>query len=212
MNLSEIRQEYTLKTLNERDVDPNPIEQLKIWLNEALNAEIPEPTAFSLATLSAENLPKNRIVLLKGATENSLHFYTNYQSQKGQDLEANPFAAACFYWPELQRQVRVEGSVSKLSREESEIYFKSRPKASQIGAHVSPQSQPISSREFLERKYRELSEYYSDQEIPLPQNWGGYALHAKSVEFWQGRESRLHDRIVFKLNPNRNWEIQRLAP
>ncbi len=212
MDISQIRQEYLLKTLNERDVHENPLEQLKIWLQEAIESKITEPTAFSLATLSAENQLKNRIVLLKGIQQNRLHFYTNYQSQKGQDLEANPSAAACFYWPELERQVRVEGKVSKLSRQESEEYFKTRPRASQISAHVSPQSQPVSGREVLERKQRELVEYFGDGEIPLPSNWGGYAIEPFRVEFWQGRQSRLHDRIVFHLNPNRNWEISRLAP
>ncbi len=212
MNIAQIRQEYSLKTLNEKDVCENPLDQLTIWLKEAVAAQVHEPTAFSLATVSPSGRPHNRIVLLKGIEDSSLHFYTNYQSQKGQDLAAHPYAAACFFWPELERQVRIEGTVRILDRQTSEQYFKTRPRESQIGAHASPQSQPISSREVLERKFKEMAEYFGDGEIPLPAFWGGYAIEAYSVEFWQGRQSRLHDRILFTRNINRNWEISRLAP
>jgi pyridoxamine 5'-phosphate oxidase len=209
--LAEIRNEYKYQQLTENNVNHNPFFQLKSWLDEAIASQVYEPTAMSLATVSMDNKPSSRIVLLKEFSEKGLVFFTNYESKKGKELLQNPFAAILFFWPELERQVRVEGKVEKISDEESDIYFKSRPRGSQLGALCSPQSKVIESRKLLEQKKSALEEKYKNIEIPRPAEWGGYILIADIFEFWQGRESRLHDRLQFKMS-NGEWMIERLAP
>lgn len=194
-------------------VQDDPIPQFERWLEEALRAEVPEPNAMTLSTATANGIPSARIVLLKGLDKGGFLFYTNYQSQKGRELSENPYAALTFLWHELQRQVRVEGRVERLSPEASTEYFQSRPKSSQIGAWVSPQSQPIESREVLEKREQELWEKYEDAEqLPRPDHWGGFRVLPQRIEFWQGRPSRLHDRIFFERDTSGEWRKSRLAP
>ncbi len=210
-SLQNLRQEYRSAELSEQDVDQNPTSQFKKWFQQALDAKLYEPNVMTLATSSLEGIPSARIVLLKGFDENGFVFYTNYESHKGRELQENPRAALVFFWAELERQVRIEGTVSKVAPEISTEYFHSRPHGSQIGAMVSPQSQVIKSRDELENHIIILKEKYADQEIPRPQHWGGYVVKPHCMEFWQGRPSRLHDRIRFKLVDG-NWIIDRLAP
>lgn len=210
MNIADIRKEYTLEKLDADSVKNDPIDQFNNWLEEAMKAEILEPTAMHLATVSAEGKPSGRIVLLKGIDTGFL-FFTNYESKKGQDLAINPFASLTFYWAELERQVRIEGSIEKVSKDISEKYFHSRPKGSQIGAIVSPQSQVITDRSVLEEKIVSLEKQYQDSLPPRPEHWGGYRLLPIALEFWQGRASRLHDRIRYR-KEGINWMIERLAP
>jgi pyridoxamine-phosphate oxidase len=215
MNQQEIqnlRQDYTAATLSENDTKANPINQFEQWFNEALAAKLHEPNAMTLATASPSGKPSARIVLLKGFNQSGFIFYTNYLSRKGKEITKNPQGAITFYWGELERQVRIEGTIEKLSKEESEKYFHSRPKGSQIGAVVSPQSQEIDSRDGLEKKWSELETEYADKEVPKPSFWGGYILNPQLIEFWQGRSSRLHDRILFKKVDKKNWKKVRLAP
>ncbi len=210
MNIADIRKEYTLEKLDISSVKPNPFEQFKDWLHEAMNAQILEPTAMHLATVNAEGKPSGRVVLLKGV-DTGFIFFTNYESRKGKELSANPFASLTFYWAELERQVRIEGKVEKVSKEISDEYFHSRPKGSQIGAIASPQSQVINDRSLLERQIQDLTLQYQDLLPPRPDYWGGYRLVPETIEFWQGRPSRLHDRIRYKLEREK-WVIERLAP
>lgn len=191
-------------------VDKNPIKQFAKWYEVALKSGITEPTAMTLATASKAGVPSARTVLLKGYDEKGYLFFTNYESRKGKELSENPFAELLFYWMDLHKQVRISGKVEKVTREESEKYFKTRPLNSQIGAWASKQSEVIPDREFLEQKYREYSEKYKE-DIPLPPFWGGFRLIPERFEFWQGRENRLHDRICY-LKKNGDWEIVRLAP
>jgi pyridoxamine 5'-phosphate oxidase len=209
--LAEIRNEYKYQQLTENNVNHNPFFQLKSWLDEAIASQVYEPTAMSLATVSMDNKPSSRIVLLKEFSDKGLVFFTNYESKKGKELLQNPFAAILFFWSELERQVRVEGKVEKISEKESDIYFKSRPRGSQLGALCSPQSKIIESRKLLEQKKSALEEKYKNIEIPRPAEWGGYILIPEIFEFWQGRESRLHDRLQFKMTGG-EWMIERLAP
>lgn len=210
-DLAAIRTEYRKKSLNKQDVMTHPVDQFELWFNEAINADIIEPTAMSVATVDKSGRPSARIVLLKGIKDKTFLFYTNYKSQKGQELENQPFAALNFFWPELERQVRIEGRVEMLSEKESETYFSTRPKGSKIGAWASPQSEVIESRGMLENNINKLITKYPGNEVPKPPQWGGYRVIPDRMEFWQGRESRLHDRIVYCLTNNR-WEIKRLAP
>lgn len=211
-SIADIRQEYTKHTLDIADVDPDPLNQFSRWFNEAEKAEISEINAMTLSTVSSEGLPSSRIVLLKGIENGGFVFFTNYQSDKGKDLEANPAGALLFFWKELERQVRIQGSVSKISKEDSEKYFTSRPKGSQIGAWTSPQSTVIQSRELLVEREKELSEKFKNSEVlPKPEQWGGYVLDPVKMEFWQGRPNRLHDRILYTMMDN-TWKINRLAP
>jgi pyridoxamine 5'-phosphate oxidase len=210
--LQNLRQDYSAATLSESSINVNPIKQFDIWFNEAVAAEIPEPNAMTLATATPDGRPSARIVLLKGFDMNGFAFYTNYLSRKGKELTKNPNAAIVFFWGELERQVRIEGTIEKLSKEQSEKYFQSRPKLSQIGALASPQSQEIPNREQLEAKMSQLEAEYGDNEIPKPSFWGGYILKPRLIEFWQGRPSRLHDRIAYKKIDNKNWKKVRLAP
>lgn len=213
LNLADLRENYTLKTLDITDVLPDAIQQFQIWMHEALESKVAEPNAMTLATVNSEGKPAARVVLLKGIEDGTMVFYTNYDSHKGRELEANPNAALVFLWLELQRQVRVEGRVERVSREASEAYFQSRPKASQIGAWVSSQSSTIANRAVLEEAQKAIEIQYANQDVlPLPPNWGGYKLTISSMEFWQGRRSRLHDRLLYTLQTDGTWIIERLAP
>ncbi|GAA4010527.1 pyridoxamine 5'-phosphate oxidase [Hymenobacter fastidiosus] len=212
-HLADLRQTYAQRTLTEADVLPTAVPQFRAWLEEALQAHLDEPTAMTLATVSDTGQPSARIVLLKGLPDDAgFLFYTNYDSRKGHDLTAQPLAALTFFWPGLERQVRVEGRVEKAPQDMSTEYFQSRPRGSQIGAWASPQSQPIGSRQELEQREHDVAARFADQEpLPRPEHWGGYILRPHRVEFWQGRPSRLHDRIVYEL-AGTSWALSRLAP
>lgn len=210
-NIQNLRQEYRAAELAEADIDKSPFKQFEAWFKAALDAQLFEPNVMTLATANASGRPSARILLLKGFDENGFVFYTNYESKKGKDLLENPQAAMVFFWPELERQVRIEGIITKVSEEASTAYFHSRPKGSQIGAASSPQSTVITDRKPLEDRVEELKETYKDQEVPRPAHWGGYQLKPDHIEFWQGRPSRLHDRITYTLEGD-NWIINRLAP
>lgn len=210
MNIAAIRKEYTLKTLDIESVKSDAFEQFNEWFSEALNAQMLEPTAMHLATVSAEGKPSGRIVLLKGVDTGFL-FFTNYESRKGKALAHNQFVCLTFFWAELERQVRIEGRVEKVSAEISDTYFHSRPKASQIGAIASPQSQVIADRSILEQEIQTLTTQYENDLPPRPMHWGGYRVLPETIEFWQGRQSRLHDRIRYTFD-NHIWKIERLAP
>jgi pyridoxamine 5'-phosphate oxidase len=210
MSVAHMRKTYEIGSLNESELEPNPIKQFQSWLDQALKTNIIEPTAFCLATSTSTGQPSARMVLLKGVSEEGFIFYSNYESRKGQELRNNPNAAMSFYWDELERQVRIEGKVSKLSREASESYFRSRPPGSQMGALASEQSKLIDSRETLEAKVKALEAKYGN-DIPFPENWGGYLVTPRVIEFWQGRPSRLHDRLRYRLEEG-NWIIERLQP
>lgn len=209
--LQNLRQDYRSASLSENEVSKSPIKQFEKWFNDAVNGGTIEPNAMTLATVDKGGRPNARIVLLKGFDENGFNFYTNYLSEKGKDLKRHPVACLVFFWGELERQVRIEGKVEKLNKETSEAYFHSRPVASQIGAIVSPQSQPITDRKVLEDKADELTNLYKGKTIPKPAHWGGYVVKPTSIEFWQGRTSRLHDRIKYDLVEGK-WQISRLAP
>ena len=208
--LANLRKDYALKTLEEKDVDRDPLKQFGVWMVEAIHAQVPEPTAMILATVDAHNRPSARVCLLKGVDASGFVFYTNYESRKGRELAANPAAAMTFLWKELERQVRIEGIVEKVSDEESAAYFATRPVGSRIGAWASPQSQPIENRQWLEKRWEELTQKYGEHP-PRPPHWGGYRVRPDYIEFWQGRMSRLHDRIAYSRLGNL-WEVARLAP
>ena len=211
--VADLRQNYTYGGLSETDLAQKPMDQFALWFKEATNADLLEPNAMTLATADPDGKPRARIVLLKDYSDGGFVFYTNYQSDKATELIANPQAALVFLWDKLERQVRVEGKVEKISPEESDTYFHSRPMGSQIGAWVSPQSSIIPNREVLETKQKELEQKYADSEqIPRPENWGGFRVVPHRVEFWQGRPSRLHDRLVYRLQSDGTWEVVRLAP
>jgi pyridoxamine 5'-phosphate oxidase len=210
--LENLRNEYKATSLSETESKADPIKQFDAWFNEAIEAKEPEPNAMTLATATYDGRPSARIVLLKGVNENGFMFYTNYLSRKGKEITKNPLGALTFFWAGMERQVRIEGTIEKLSKEQSDRYFQSRPKSSQIGALASPQSQEIASREILENKMSELEAEYDGKDIPKPSFWGGYILKPRLIEFWQGRPSRLHDRILYKKIDNKNWKKVRLAP
>jgi pyridoxamine 5'-phosphate oxidase len=207
--LENLRQDYRSAKLSEKDVASNPMTQFGKWFKDAMEANLYEPNAMTLATAGTDRKPSARIVLLKGFDEKGFVFFTNYLSAKGKEIAKNPVVALIFYWGELERQVRVEGTVEKLSKER---YFQSRPKGSQIGAVVSQQSQILNNRGELEKQWDEMEKEYADKKVPKPAYWGGYVVKPTLIEFWQGRQSRLHDRIVFKKADKQAWKIVRLAP
>ena len=212
VSIADLRRNYTLNGLTESDMQADPVSQFRIWFDQALAAKLIEPNAMTLATADPDGMPSARIVLLKGFDECGFVFFTNYLSAKGRQLAENPRAALVFYWPELERQVRIVGQVSKTSREESESYFKSRPRESQIGAHVSRQGQTIAGREELEARLEELEAAFAGKEIPTPGSWGGFRVTPANVEFWQGRPGRLHDRIRYIWQSDESWKRERLCP
>jgi pyridoxamine 5'-phosphate oxidase len=199
-------------TLDERLIDRDPIAQFKKWFDDAIAAALPLPEAMSLATVTQEGKPTARMVLLKRVDAEGFVFFTNYRSAKARELAANPNASLVFFWPQLERQVRVEGTVAKTSAAESREYFATRPRGSQIGAWASPQSEVIPGRDGLEKRRAELEETYRDRDVPWPEHWGGYCLKPNRIEFWKGRSDRLHDRIVYELEPDGSWSLKRLAP
>ena len=211
-NIADIRKEYKLQTLAENDVLKDPIAQFDKWWQEAVHADIDEVNAMTLATASADGMPDARIVLLKGFDTKGFSFFTNYNSSKGHQLLENPRATLVFFWKELERQVRISGLVSLVSEKISEEYFNSRPEGSRLGAWASPQSEVIESREWLEDNEKKLREEWNGTSVTRPPHWGGYLVKPVRMEFWQGRPSRLHDRIQFSLQGNGQWKIQRLAP
>jgi pyridoxamine 5'-phosphate oxidase len=210
--LDQLRQEYSKASLDVSTIDKNPIIQFEKWFKEATDAAVPETNAMTLSTISEDGRPSARIVLLKGIEKDQFIFYTNYQSQKGKELDKNPACALTFFWPELERQVRIEGIATRVDESTSENYFRSRPRGSQIGAWASPQSSIIKDRSILESRATELEKRFEGIDLlPKPKQWGGFAVEPFEIEFWQGRSSRLHDRIVFYRKDN-EWVNHRLAP
>ena len=211
ISVADLRREYARAQLDEANVSPDPITEFARWFDEAVKAEVQEPNAMTLATASPDGTPSARIVLLKGFDQRGFVFFTDHRSQKGTELGRNPRAALVFYWPELERQVRITGTTTTVEREESDAYFRSRPRGSRISAWVSHQSQVIGSRQQLENRVPELERKYPGDDVPLPPYWGGFRVAPGTVEFWQGRTSRLHDRIRYARD-GEHWRIERLSP
>ncbi len=212
MDIASIRKDYKLKELSEYQIEAKPDKQFEIWFQEAVKAQVPEANAMILSTVGENGRPSARVVLIKDFDENGLIFYTNYKSQKAKEILVNPYASLTFFWPQLERQIRIEGLIEKVSEEESVNYFNSRPWESRVGAWVSNQSSVIESRKILEDLYKELDEKFKSMgTIQKPENWGGFRLKPDFFEFWQGRPSRLHDRLCYEIE-NKNWKIFRLAP
>ena len=213
LNIADLRREYHRAALSETDVDPDPLRQFQRWLDEAIASQLPEPTAMTLATADADGTPAARIVLLKGVDARGFVFFTNYDSRKGAELAARPAAALLFHWVELERQVRIDGSANRVDAADSDAYFATRPQPARVGAWASPQSRVIPDREWLEREVAAARERFAGQSgnVPRPPHWGGYRVVPATLEFWQGRESRLHDRIRYRREAAR-WRIERLAP
>lgn len=210
-DIATIRKEYSKATLDEASITKNPIEQFDLWFQEAIKSKIPEPNAMNLGTVN-EGRPSSRTVLLKGVENEKFVFYTNYQSRKGKELDENPACSLTFFWPELERQVRIEGTASRVDSKRSDEYFQSRPRGSQVGAWASPQSSVIQNRALLEERAKQIEEKFKGQEkLPRPHQWGGYEIDPLVIEFWQGRPNRLHDRIEFT-KVDGVWRINRLAP
>lgn len=212
IDITQMRKEYMDKGLNREDLNENPFKQFELWFNQAINAGLREPNAMALATTGSDMLPNIRTVLLKIFDESGFVFFSNYKSKKAQDIEENPQAGILFPWLDLDRQVKIEGDIEKISSKESLKYFLSRPKGSQLGAWVSHQSEVVSSRSLLEAKFNEIKNKFVKGEIPFPDFWGGYIVKPKKIEFWQAGTNRLHDRFVYTLQENGSWEIERLAP
>ncbi|MFN8008489.1 MAG: pyridoxamine 5'-phosphate oxidase [Terriglobia bacterium] len=212
MSIADLRREYSRMGLHERTLDPNPFRQFATWFEQALSAEILDANAMTLATASREGKPSARIMLLKGFDDLGFVFFSNYESRKGQELAENPYAALVFFWAELERQVRITGKISRISRQDTEEYFQNRPPGSQLGALVSRQSQVINSPEELESRLQALETQYQGKTVPVPAYWGGYLLSPDTFEFWQGRPNRLHDRLRYTLQPAGSWLIERLSP
>jgi len=212
MKLEEIRREYLQNGLSKKDLDADPVQQFNLWLQNAIEAELVDPTAMSIATVDQNGQPSQRIVLLKHNDEKGFVFYTNLESQKAQDIDHNDKVSLHFSWLSLERQVRILGHAQKLSALESFHYFSTRPKESQLAAWASQQSHPISSRELLEQQFARMKQKFFNKEIPLPSFWGGYRVEPHHFEFWQGRGHRLHDRLVYQKQDENQWKIMRLAP
>jgi pyridoxamine 5'-phosphate oxidase len=210
--IARLREEYTRAGLIESEANPDPIEQFRTWFDEALAPNLHEPNAMTLATATPAGRPSARIVLLKGFDERGFVFYTNYEGRKGEELAANPHCALLFYWGELERQVRIEGRVRSLPDQESDAYFAGRPRGSQLGAWASEQSRPVRDRDTLERRLRELEAEYEGREVPRPPFWGGYRVEPETIEFWQGRGYRLHDRLIYRRSEDGGWNRERLQP
>jgi pyridoxamine 5'-phosphate oxidase len=211
VSIADLRREYARARLDEKDVSPDPVAEFARWFAEAQTAEVDEPNAMVLATATADGHPSARVVLLKGFDEWGFVFFTDYRSRKGAELDANPRAALVLYWGEVERQVRIEGTVTRTTQEESDLYYRSRPMGSRLGAWVSHQSRPIASRDVLEAGLREIERRFAGTDVPLPPHWGGYRVRPELFEFWQGRESRLHDRIRYIREAER-WRIERISP
>jgi pyridoxamine 5'-phosphate oxidase len=209
--INKLRQVYSKEILDEKMVNKNPILQFDFWMKEALDADVPEPHAMNVSTVCKEGKPSSRIVLLRDFSENGFVFYTNYNSKKGSDISENNFAAINFFWPQLERQIRMEGKLQKVDSRISDEYFASRPYDSQLGAWASNQSEVLRNREELEEKFSALEKKFAGINVPRPEHWGGYILKPESLEFWQGRPSRIHDRIKYSL-VNSEWKIERLSP
>ena len=211
MDASSLRREYTRAGLHETDMDPDPIVQFQRWFGNVINANLHEPNAMILATATSEGLPSARTVLLKGYDERGFVFYTNYEGRKARELDANPACALLFYWGELERQVRIEGRAGRLPGRESDAYFATRPRGSRLGAWASEQSRTVEDRSILEERVHALEAEYEEREISRPPFWGGYRVEPDSIEFWQGRENRLHDRLVYRSSGG-GWKMERLQP
>jgi pyridoxamine 5'-phosphate oxidase len=212
VNIDEIRKEYQRFHLREQDVDPDPIRQFAAWYADATSCQVVEVNAMALATATPDGRPSVRLVLLRGFDERGFTFFTNYESRKARELEENPRASLALFWHEVERQVRIDGRVVRTSDEESDRYFHGRPAGARIGAWASPQSRVILGREALDSLYREVESRYPDGAIPRPSNWGGYRVIPEAIEFWQGRPSRLHDRLLYTRAADSGWIIERLAP
>lgn len=210
--INSIRRDFAGKPLNEDSVDANPFKQYQVWFEEAVSAQVVDPYAMSVATVGKDMQPSLRLVYLRDISENGFVFYTNYGSEKANDIAENNKIALNFYWVELERQIRIQGEVFKVSEEMSDAYFDSRPRDSQIGAWASAQSTTLASRKTLEEKVAELTKQFENQTIPRPKHWGGYIVKPAKIEFWQGRPNRLHDRLVYTLSENKEWKIDRIAP
>lgn len=209
--INTLRHDFSKQTLDESDVNKDPVLQFEKWFKEAIDAKVNEPNAMTLATSTSDGKPSARILLLRNFDEKGFVFYSNYTSRKGEEITANPNAALLFFWPELERQVRIEGVLVKQTADESDLYFNSRPRGSKLGAWTSEQSKIVASRKALDDAYEAMSKKYPDNNVPRPAYWGGYVLQPTSIEFWQGRPSRLHDRILYSKEKG-NWKIERLAP
>lgn len=211
-SLTELRQEYALSALRKAEVDPDPMKQFQRWLQQAIDGGLPEPNAMIVATADPTGQPYARTMLLKACDANGFVFFSNYYSAKGQQLAENPRTALVFLWLELQRQVRVEGTVTQISRAESSAYFRTRPRESRLGALASHQSQVVANRQLLDDRFQQLAAQYPGDEIPMPEHWGGYRVQPHLLEFWQGRQGRMHDRLRYRLQHNQTWCLERLEP
>jgi pyridoxamine 5'-phosphate oxidase len=210
--IADIRREFSKKKLKPELLDGNPVKQFENWLNEAINAEVNEPTAMCMASVRSDGQPSTRMLLLKGIEADKFIFYTNYNSQKSRELEQNSKCSLNFYWPELERQVNIQGTVEKIDKKTSDTYFKTRPYKSRIGAWASPQSEPIPSRNFIKIEFAKYAAKFLGQDVPRPPHWGGFSLNPNIIIFWQGRPNRLHDRVRYSLKKNNEWIRERLAP